>query len=368
MLQKEELLLKELQQNNLTHWKKTPAGYWHGDALNKLESCAYFAVLASLSEEELHQALDTIKDWPHSHTIADKIEQTLNPEPYNAVKKNESIDIVLKRYLDKKSRRVNESKKEIKQRFKYLSFRKQKKIIIAFLESPNCSDADWAARQAGLYWDKSFIKPLKRLCDIRLSPPVAKTIIKHFPLDFVSLHRWDLHFRCEEELCIRLGDESDFSVESYNLPIFSYLYAYAHLKKEMPKTEEEIEQEVFFHIYKKIVRAEENNMYGPGFNFTDFPDLRKAIWALGKLKMPNIVLKILACQEYILENKNDNTWAESVRLARKWIEEVWDIEDKQFLSDFVATYKEQDLANYMALYDLPPNDYELTETETFLKF
>ena len=33
------------------------------------------------------------------------------------------------------------------------------------------------------------------------------------------------------------------------------------------------------------------------------------------------------------------------------------IDDKQFLDNFVATYKEQDLADYMALFDLPPEDF-----------
>ena len=62
-------LLEKIQANNLTHWEKAPAGYWNGTGLNKLESCAYYAVLSSLTEEELHQALDIIRDWPHSSEI-----------------------------------------------------------------------------------------------------------------------------------------------------------------------------------------------------------------------------------------------------------------------------------------------------------
>jgi Uma2 family endonuclease len=79
------------------------------------------------------------------------------------------------------------------------------------------------------------------------------------------------------------------------------------------------------------------------------------------------VLKILECQEYILANKNDNTYSESIRLARKWIEEVWDIDDKQFLEDFVSTYKEQDLAEYLALSDLPPDDFDIEKPDEFVQ-
>ena len=358
-------LLRQLQENNLVHWEKAPEGYWRGQALNKLESCAYYAVLASMSEEELRQALDTIKDWPHSSMIIDKIKQTLNPTPYNVVKKNETIDTLLKWYTDKKSRKVGYSKKELKVRLPYQSFAVQKKIIKAFLTSPNIDDAAWGARQADLYWDKSFIKPLEDSRYRGYTPSEAKTIIRHFPLDFVSYHRGELNFQSSEDLCIRLGDESDFSVEHYDLPIFSYLYVYAHLKKVIPRSEKEIEKEIIFHIYKKIIRIEDNSEYGPGFNFTDFPELRKAVWALGQLKMPNVALKILECQEYILTNKENNTYRESFRLARKWIEEVWEIDDKQFLEDFVATYKEQDLAEYLALYEFSPDNYESTENDPF---
>ena len=41
-----KMLLEKLQENNLTHWKKAPEGYWNGTGLNKLESCAYYAVLS----------------------------------------------------------------------------------------------------------------------------------------------------------------------------------------------------------------------------------------------------------------------------------------------------------------------------------
>lgn len=358
-------LLQQLQENNLTHWEQAPMGYWRGKALNKLESCAYFAVLASMSEEELHQAKEIIKDWPHSSHIAEKIKQILNPTPYNVVKKNETIDTLLKWYTDKKSKKVGESKKELKKRLPYQSFAVQKKIIKAFLTSRNIDDAAWGARQADIYWDKSFIKPLENSLSRGYTPSEAKTIIRHFPLDFVSQHRYALHFLTSEDLCIRLGDESDFDVEAYDLNILSYLYVYAHLKSPIPKTESEIEKELFFHIYKRIVRDLDDSRWGPGYNFVDFPELRKGVWALGQLNFPNIALKILACQEYILANKNDNTYSESLRLARKWIEEVWDIDDKQFLRDFVDTYKEQDLAEYLALSDLPPDDFGSVEVTNF---
>ena len=99
-------LLKKLQENNLSHWEKALEGYWSGKSLNKLESCAYYAVLSSLSEDELKESLDIVQEWPLAHAIVDKIQKTLNPQPYNPTKRNENVDTILKRFLDKKSKRV----------------------------------------------------------------------------------------------------------------------------------------------------------------------------------------------------------------------------------------------------------------------
>lgn len=144
---------------------------------------------------------------------------------------------------------MGESKKELKKRLPYQSFAVQKKNHQGIPHFKKHRRRCLGARQADIYWDKSFIKPLEDSRYRGYTPSEAKTIIRHFPLDFVSYHRGLLEYQTKEDLCIRLGNESDFCVEHYDLPIFSYLYVYAHLKKEIPKSEEEIEKDIFFHIY-----------------------------------------------------------------------------------------------------------------------
>ena len=348
-------LLKKLQENNLTHWKKAPEGYWNGTGLNKLESCAYYAVLSSLSKEELSEILPVVKNWPLSSNIVERIKKTLNPEPYNPIKRNENVDTILKRFLDKKSKRVVESRKELKKRFEYLDFKDQKKIINAFLESPNSNDVEWGGYQAGLHWDECFIGPLTKAFERELYLDVIITIIRHFPIEFVKQHEEVLASRDKEDLCIRLGNEPGFSLDKYDLYIFEYLYILATLKREVPESEEEIEKRVFLFIYKQVVREDSGYSFGWGFSFTDFPELRKMIWALGQLKMPNIVLKILDCQAYILANKTEGTNAESIWLARKWIEEVWDYEGKEDLLNHLVMIDGWNVVDYRDCEDLPPD-------------
>ena len=370
MMDNKQHIFQQLQENNLTHWNRAPAGYWNGTGLNKLESCAYYAVLSSFTKEELLEILPTVKKWPLSSNIVESIEKTINPEPYNPIRKNENIDTVLKRFLDKKSKKVVESRKELKKRFEYLDFKDQKKIINAFLESPNSNDVEWGGYQAGLHWDKCFIEPLTKAFERKSYLDVVITIIRHFPIEFVKEHEEVLASRDKEDLCIRLGNEPGFSLDKYNLYIFEYLYILASLKREVPECEEEIEKRVFLFLYKQVVREDSGHRFGWSFSFTDFPELRKMIWALGQLKMPNIVLKLLDCQAYILANKIEGTNSESIWLARKWIEEVWNYERKEDLLNHLVMVDGWNVVDYRDCEDLPPDvidfwDKELTQFDKY---
>ena len=79
------------------------------------------------------------------------------------------------------------------------------------------------------------------------------------------------------------------------------------------------------------------------------------IWALGQLKMPNIVLKILDCQAYILANKKDDTYSESIRLARQWIEDVWEYEGKEDILNHLIMVNGWEVVDYREYDDLPPD-------------
>lgn len=50
-------------------------------------------------------------------------------------KRNTPVNTLLKRYLDKKSGKVSEARREIKYRFDYLDWSVQKRILTAFLAS-----------------------------------------------------------------------------------------------------------------------------------------------------------------------------------------------------------------------------------------
>lgn len=55
--------------------------------------------------------------------------------PYRQQKRNKPIASLIKWYMDKKSRKVSESRKEIQKRFDYLDWKDQKRILFAFLKA-----------------------------------------------------------------------------------------------------------------------------------------------------------------------------------------------------------------------------------------
>ena len=69
---------------------------------------------------------------------------------------------MIKNFVNKKSGKVSEARKEIQDRFCCLDWKDQKKIILAFLES-NKKDRQWAYSQALYYWDKSFEPKIREL-------------------------------------------------------------------------------------------------------------------------------------------------------------------------------------------------------------
>ena len=105
-------------------------------AFSKLDNCAFFAAIKTLTTEELKEARQILFHDKYPSVLLYIIDECLNPKPYNIYNKNETIDTLIKRFLDKKSKRVIESRKELQSRFDRLSFADQKKIIKAFLASP----------------------------------------------------------------------------------------------------------------------------------------------------------------------------------------------------------------------------------------
>ena len=128
-------------------------------------------------------------------------------------KRNTPIATLIKNYINKKSGKVPESRKEIQRRFDYLDWKAQKKIMQAFLESGK-ADRLWAYTKLLDNWDKSFEPRVKELWEQSHEGIISWVVIHYFPTKFLSQNidkftdDRDYYF-----ICLRLAEDKSYIID-----------------------------------------------------------------------------------------------------------------------------------------------------------
>ena len=168
------------------------------------------------------------------------------------VSRNNPIATVIKNYMNKKSGKVTDSRKEIQRRFFGLDWKDQKKVMAAFLDS-GISDRDWAYSRLLDLWDASFEEKVQELWEVYHEEKCAWVIIRHFPKEYLQKHidqfneGRDYYF-----ICRRLAEDSDFVIDKNKLSKTDYLMALSHADshiadEEATDTLYEIIKDIAFH-------------------------------------------------------------------------------------------------------------------------
>lgn len=287
--------------------------------LDSSEFYAYWGILRSLPKEELLNAKEIIDREKYAEILSYVLKRTLE-DKVKTYKKNEPVSVLLRRFTNKKSKRVVESRKELMERFEHLSFADQRKIVIAFLSSTNRSDVDWAAEEARKRWDKSYLVPIKEAFEKRDSDSVALTIIQHMPLEYLREMESRLVLHNRSEYCMRFPDEADDLMKQYDFNIFEMLYVKARIGQNLQFSDQHIERRFFRFIYifaqmslLDVCRGYEN--------VNDIPCLGRTLQALGELGYQDILLQFLSMRKYAKERHIDNQANSELYYAQKWIKE-----------------------------------------------
>ena len=309
-----------LEELNTYYWTKHYIGLRDEPSspeLSKMENCAFLAVLKTFTKGQLQDALDSPRDYaiPLTYMISRSLD---NEKPDYSFPKNLNINTLIDRYIDKKSKCVVESRKEILTRYPYQDYSTQKKIVKAFLSSPTLSDVEWAAVEADKRWDKSYIDDIAKAYEKRDSEKLAITVIRHMPIEYVKSKESSLVMHSRSEYCIRNAEEADWLIRKYDLSVFEELYVKARIGKKPDLKETQVERRFFRHIYlfsqKVLLGIYEN------YNFLDrIPWIRRAIWALGEFGYRDIVMKFLALNKYSTDAHVDCPNKSRFYFAEKWI-------------------------------------------------
>ena len=148
-------------------------------------------------------------------------------------KRNTPIATLIKNYINKKSGKVPESRKEIQRRFDHLDWKDQKKIMQAFLESGK-GDRLWAYSKLVDNWDKSFEPRIKELWEQSHEGKSSWVVIRYFPTKYLSQNidkftdDRDYYF-----ICLRLAEDKSFIIDRSKLSITDYLSVLYHTDRPL---------------------------------------------------------------------------------------------------------------------------------------
>ena len=353
------------------YWDKTERS--EESTLTSTENCAFYAVLKTLSKEQLEEANGIMSDFSMPLTLM--VGQSLNPTSQESLKKNDRISILIDRFVNKKSKCVGESRKEILRRYAYQDFSIQKKIIKAFLSSNAVSDVEWAAAEADKQWDKSYSDYIRNAYDKNPSRKLAITVIRRMPIEYVKSNESSLVMHSRSEFCIRMADESDALIHKYDLTPFEILYVKARIGQRPNQTEMQLEKQFFRHIYVHSLKLS-MGIYNRNFSIDKFPWINRAVWALGELGYRRIIMRFLELKKYLMHEYIREPNCNELYLIQKWISENyfpdilpyesinWDKLDEQIEKikhpRSVTVESISDLDKYD---DLPPDN-----SETFTEF
>lgn len=286
--------------------------------LSKMEKCVYFGILKSLSHEQLNEAREIISEGGYDPIIDFFLQATITPQVKDVVVKNANIDTVIDRFLNKRSKRVVESRKELLSRFDQQSFSDQKKIVKAFMSSNCPSDVEWAAKQADKLWNKSYADYLKDAFQRKPTEKLALTIIHHMPLDYVVAMESQLVMFSRAEFCIRRADQADALIQKYSLNIFESLYVKARTKSTMNLTDLQVEYRFFKFIFLFCQKVQ-LGIFGGYDTVGSIPWIRRVLWALGELGYRDILMQFLKMNRFARDKSIEETQHGELYYTQQWI-------------------------------------------------
>lgn len=209
--------------------------------------------------------------------------------------KNNPIAKVIKNFVDKKSGKVTEARKEIQRRFFGLDWKDQKKIMLAFLKAGK-ADREWAYSHLLEMWDDDFTIQVLAFWVAYHEEKCAWVIIRHFSNDFIKHHVDE--FKGERDyyfVCRRLAEDADFVIDRRRLSTIDYLMVLYHGNRSISDEEAknllfEIVHEVcsnghpYLEVSRSYIPRRTEAMYA-----SDFRTVSMALYYLNKMGKDEVI-------------------------------------------------------------------------------
>ena len=256
-------------------------------------------------------------------------------------KRNTPIATLIKNFINKKSGKVSDSREEIIWRFRYLDWKDQKKIILAFLDSCK-TDRQWAYSMMLDYWDISFEIKVKELWEQLHEERCSWVVIRHFPVKYLSQNleqfteNRDYFF-----VSLRLAVDENYIIKKDKLSLTDYLSVLHHTGRHISDDEAKDIPYILVHKicveefsgYERQLDRYADSRRGIVISPIHFQDVNLALYYLRNLDCSHIVSQfetwnaevqktILDSPEYKAVAKSDlDEWDDlnaRINIARKY--------------------------------------------------
>lgn len=261
-------------------------------------------------------------------------------------KRNKPVTTLLRQYVNKKSGKVSEAKRELQRRFDCLDWSQQKKILEAHLMS-SPSDRHWAYPKLLNWWDKSFEPMIKGLWEENHEERCSWLVVRFFPEEYI-IENFDAlaDGRNYFFICLRLGKRSTFQIDKLRLSPLDYLYVMYSLMREVRS--EDVLDCLWQIAYQECSRPNVFNIDKPRFqDRLDNPtplnvrDLNRAFYYVSKMGLTEVVDCFTAwCDKVCEEIKEDIQQLQTVFLSdREYNEKAYHILLQSMFRNMPESYR-----------------------------
>ena len=260
----------------------------------------YYPVLRSLSTDEL-QALYSRPDLDYEtkEVITRLLDRAKRLDDYKKelldkkTLRNESVSVLLKQYLDTKSKKVVTARKELQRRFLYLSYDEQMTFVRGML-SRGKSDREWCYNILRKWWSDELYDDVLNIWKKYHEERCSWLMTMYFPSEILHREYDELSKvdSCYYSLCKRLAVDGEQYIEKERLRSLASVRQYFEIIAlcHGSLTDAEARQMIFMRI-AKIIRTvvlhdlqleDKENPYKLG-GFVSLPEFEDMLVSLCKI-------------------------------------------------------------------------------------
>lgn len=328
------------------------------DKLSKVTHKICRNIIQGVDEETLRELREqVILDWYLSKLVNERLERQ-TPITRNSIHYNKSWREYLRDIQQRRVGCISLARKKLQSMFPYMEWQVQCKLLSFFLLEPTKGSRIWALNTLSSHWTlligpsqqlrKRWLRMVLHLWEQYKEREIALFIVKHADEESVLKLEQPLSEAIGyQKVALRLGLNPNYEVNQSALSHLEWFYVMAKLKH---KVDPAVCEMIFAEILSKAVVRKKCPIISDDciFSFALDDQVGLALWCLGELKQPGIIINFFYCdrklQDYLTRSLN-------IDISQ---EEYWHLMCKEapkyFSLPSLHIHKQEQLDELMNLY------------------